>query len=487
MFVPSKKLLDLHFVQFKYKKGYRKQVLSSDEDFLNVIEQRQLAVESLYPSLIEGLNLRDGDRPSQSQRVNTLRPSKIGVVRLPFAKVTSIVQIGDDIRFEKPVHIIVTGQLPNEQGLSSTLLCVEDSGVVKVITTKMPISGKIGGETIEKMLCDQSDEKAGREARLLVQTTEGNIHILKAKAEGKQLVLEKDNAHPLAQGEGLHSISNGVACILTKDNKTRTFAISADFFERISQRAYQPKPQPPQSSESENPQSMPEEEVLKLSIDPKEVTIGGLDQYENLMRGKVANSCSNANYQVGPVGSDSHSSLRSIHTWRNDSSQPQAELGPFEVKFEKPTSLVSLNLDLAFECQSTEKLVQSLKPDGASAQALAEEVKVAPEEEAKEEATAEVKTEDIKLIVTDKAPPKPQALGIFSIKGFADAEPEKADAQEAQAATDSNKYLPLVVKRNKGASYNNQYIASRLLADNDRMFASNYPKPELTFAHMNGE
>ena len=41
---------------------------------------------------------------------------------------------------------------------------------------------------------------------------------------------------------------------------------------------------------------MPEEEVLKLTIDPKEVTIGGLEQYENLMRGKVANACTNANY-----------------------------------------------------------------------------------------------------------------------------------------------------------------------------------------------
>ena len=108
-------------------------------------------------------------------------------------------------------------------------------------------------------------------------------------------------------------------------------------------------------------------------------------------------------------------------------------------------------------------------------------------EEAKEESKEEVKTEDIQLIVSEKAPPKPQALGIFSIKGFADAESEKADAPEAQTATDSSKYLPLVIKRNKGASYNNQYIASRLLADNDRMFASNYPKPELTFAHMNGE
>ena len=102
---------------------------------------------------------------------------------------------------------------------------------------------------------------------------------------------------------------------------------------------------------------MPEQDVLKLTIDPKEVTIGGLDQYENLMRGKVANSCSNANYQTGQVGSDVNSNLRSIHTWRNDSSQLKNEIGPFEVKFDKPTSLVSLNLDLTFECQSTDKLI----------------------------------------------------------------------------------------------------------------------------------
>ena len=55
---------------------------------------------------------------------------------------------------------------------------------MKVIATKMPINEKIGGETIEKMLCDQFDAKVGREARLLVQTVEGNIHVLKAKPEG---------------------------------------------------------------------------------------------------------------------------------------------------------------------------------------------------------------------------------------------------------------------------------------------------------------
>ena len=54
MFNSMKQLLDIHFVQFRYKKSYKKQVLSSDEDFLTVIEQRQLAIESLFPTMIEG-------------------------------------------------------------------------------------------------------------------------------------------------------------------------------------------------------------------------------------------------------------------------------------------------------------------------------------------------------------------------------------------------------------------------------------------------
>ena len=46
--------------------------------------------------------------------------------------------------------------------------------------------------------------------------------------------------------------------------------------------------------------------------------------------------------------------------------------------------------------------------------------------------------------------------------------------------------MPLIVERNKQASYNSSHIASRMLVDNDKMFASNYPKPHITFAHMNG-
>ena len=110
------------------------------------------------------------------------------------------------------MYIIVTGQAPGAQELSSTLLSVETSGVVKIISSKMPLGEKINNETIDKILCDQSDLKVGREASLLVQTAEGNIHILNAKSEENQLVLEKRNVHMLDQGETLHSISYAAIC-----------------------------------------------------------------------------------------------------------------------------------------------------------------------------------------------------------------------------------------------------------------------------------
>jgi hypothetical protein len=48
-------------------------------------------------------------------------------------------------------------------------------------------------------------------------------------------------------------------------------------------------------------------------------------------------------------------------------------------------------------------------------------------------------------------------------------------------------YIPIVVKRNKGASFNCQNIPNRLVVDNDKMFGSNYAKPEITFTHIDNE
>ena len=36
-------------------------------------------------------------------------------------------------------------------------------------------------------------------------------------------------------------------------------------------------------------------------------------------------------------------------------------MGAFELQFEKPTSLVSLNIDITFDCTDSAKLLSSLK------------------------------------------------------------------------------------------------------------------------------
>jgi hypothetical protein len=54
----------------------------------------------------------------------------------------------------------------------------------------------------------------------------------------------------------------------------------------------------------------------------------------------------------------------------------------------------------------------------------------------------------------------------------------------AKSESQDNPYLSLLVVRNKGSCYNREYLPSKLLIDNDANFASNYPKPEIIFAHI---
>lgn len=91
------------------------------------------------------------------------------------------------------------------------------------------------------------------------------------------------------------------------------------------------------------------------------------------------------------------------------------------------------------------------------------------------------------MIATEKVdkPVSFQTLGPFSIKGF-----DTEDAHRPKlvnSKTGKEHYIPIVVKRNKGASFNCQNIPNRLVADNDKMFGSNYAKPEITFMHIDNE
>lgn len=101
---------------------------------------------------------------------------------------------------------------------------------------------------------------------------------------------------------------------------------------------------------------MNEEEVLKLTIDPKKVSAEELDVYENLMKGQIAKARSNASYQAG--SRDSPDTQKSLHIWNcsHKSSSKDQELGPMELIFDKPTSLVSLDINLTFETDKSQQL-----------------------------------------------------------------------------------------------------------------------------------
>lgn len=59
--------------------------------------------------------------------------------------------------------------------------------------------------------------------------------------------------------------------------------------------------------------------------------------------------------------------------------------------------------------------------------------------------------------------------------------------QKVQVNKQSVSYIPIIAKRNKGAPFNSQTIPNRLVQDNDKVFGSNYPKPEITFMHIDNE
>ena len=65
------------------------------------------------------------------------------------------------------------------------------------------------------------------------------------------------------------------------------------------------------------------------------------------------------------------------------------------MRFEKPTSLVSLNIDITFECSDSRKLLHGLKPELQEAIA-----------EAKQEIGIEEIKEAIQITTTDAPEPK---------------------------------------------------------------------------------
>jgi hypothetical protein len=92
--------------------------------------------------------------------------------------------------------------------------------------------------------------------------------------------------------------------------------------------------------------------------------------------------------------------------------------------------------------------------------------------EAKAEESIEIDKTDATQV---KETPK-KDLGLLSVRGSGDS------------STEGKKFhIPLVIAVHKGAQYSFQNTVSRMLADNNTTFASNYPRPTFIFKHQFGK
>mmetsp|Transcript_9033 Transcript_9033/g.8489 ORF Transcript_9033/g.8489 Transcript_9033/m.8489 type:complete len:80 (-) Transcript_9033:5634-5873(-) len=78
------------------------------------------------------------------------------------------------------------------------------------------------------------------------------------------------------------------------------------------------------------------------------------------MNGKGIPSESNASTKLNPVGNELHKGTRSYtkHHWIKE--EGVGSIGPLEIKFDYPTSLISLNVDLYFQNKEPKLLQEQL-------------------------------------------------------------------------------------------------------------------------------
>jgi hypothetical protein len=90
-----------------------------------------------------------------------------------------------------------------------------------------------------------------------------------------------------------------------------------------------------------------------MKIDPNNITVTDIKRYEKLMKGTPIGASSNATQQSNPVHSKTGAVLFTKHHWVDTT-------GPLQIEFKRPTSLISLNIELTFNCLDHALLVQTL-------------------------------------------------------------------------------------------------------------------------------
>ena len=217
-------------------------------------------------------------------------------------------------------------------------------------------------DPIVKVVCAQASEHVDNMPRILVQTQNNKLVCFKVSFEkgenGKDFcrVIQKSEL-ALGAGEGVAAVSNGIVC-LRSGVAVRTVSIDSFLHDRLTKQNKGNE----LVAETKPIGLINEEQVLNLQITPKKVTIADIDAYENLMSGAIVPASSNASFKSGAVG-EPYQNLYAKHTWLAESTEAQSEIGPIEVKFDRPISLVSLNIDVSFETHNSEEFFKKVSSD----------------------------------------------------------------------------------------------------------------------------
>lgn len=99
-----------------------------------------------------------------------------------------------------------------------------------------------------------------------------------------------------------------------------------------------------------------------MQIDSRKVTANDIRRYEKLMTGKAVLAHSNAQTMQGEEvirDAGGKKQLYTKHHWIIDT--PSQEGQSLDLEFERPTSLIALNIELTFNCRDSTKLLESFK------------------------------------------------------------------------------------------------------------------------------
>jgi pyrrolidone-carboxylate peptidase len=90
----------------------------------------------------------------------TLRPSKIGTVRLPFEKVDMVCQIGDDLTKDQSMYVLVVGKKPGQQQQTTALVCVDYRQSVLIVSDDFkPFTDLTKNKTVKSLTYVQTSKK----------------------------------------------------------------------------------------------------------------------------------------------------------------------------------------------------------------------------------------------------------------------------------------------------------------------------------------